>query len=74
MHRKEIPKIGWCGHLVPLLNDECRTAATHLEPDEREVYDTLKEELISTSSGSARRAGEAFFGCLRERGADISTI
>ena len=35
---------------MALLNDGCRTAAT---PDEREVYDTLKEELISTSSESA---------------------
>ena len=71
MHRKEIRKIGWCGHLMPLLNDERRTAATHLEPDEREVYDTLKEELISTRSESARRARE----CLREReGTDIFRI
>lgn len=35
MHRKEIAKIGWCGHLLPLLNDESRMAATHLEPAER---------------------------------------
>ena len=69
MHWK---KIG-CGHLMPLLNDEYRTAATHLEPDEREVFDTLKEELISTSSGSARRTGEAFWMLEREReGTDIS--
>ena len=53
---------------MPLLNDGCRTAATHLEPDEREVYDTLKEELISTSSESARRPGEAFWTLEREKG------
>ena len=64
MHQK---KIGWCGHLMPLLNDECRPAATHLEPDEREVYDALKEELIGTSSDNARRAGEAFQMLERER-------
>ena len=59
MYRKVIPKTK---HLMPLSNDECRTAATHLEPDEREVYDIVKE-LISRSSESA----EKHFGRLRGR-------
>ena len=58
MGTKEIPKIGWCAHLI-LLNDECRTAGT---------TDTLKEELISTSLESARRLGEAFWMLERKKG------
>ena len=48
MAKKKVSKEDWSGHLMPLLNDNCRTAAARLEAGERGDYDTLKEELIST--------------------------
>ena len=68
MAKKKVSKEDWSGHLMPLLNDNCRTAAARLEAGERGDYDTLKEELISTSAEHARRAGETFWTASRKKG------
>ena len=68
MKKRGISQEEWSTHLSPLLNDDCRLVTLHLEPEERAQYDTVKEELISNSPNSARRAGETFWTLERKKG------
>ena len=74
MGRKEIPRCEWCGHLTPLMNDECRSITSHMEPEDKLEYKKLKEELINASSSSSRRAGESFWTLERKKGQNFSQV
>ena len=61
MRKAEYPPRAWAGKLQPLLNDNCRTVLLQLSAEQRDSYETVKEELQDSCSTRHARVGYEFW-------------
>lgn len=61
MEDREIPKLAWPSHLLPLLNASCRAAVASLPLEQKQDFDNLKDVLLATVYEGHRYPGQQLF-------------